>query len=126
MRARRYLTVGILLLAILAGCWWLVLRSQEPEPVYRGKTLRAWLNETDPKTAKLTDAAAEAIRQIGTNARPCLLEEIGAPYHINSLVEDIATSPLARKVLPKFRYRTGWERWGNGDRGISSLGEMGM
>jgi HEAT repeat protein len=125
VRARRYLTVGILVLAILGGCWWLVLRSQETEPVYRGKTLSAWLNETDPQTAKLTDEAAEAVRQIGTNARHYLLKEIGAPNRINSLVEDIATSPLAKKVLPKFRFETGAERWHKADKGISSLGQMG-
>mgnify|MGYP001599799890 CR=1 FL=1 len=56
---------AILLLAVLGGLAWLVLRVREP--VYAGKPLSEWLRQRD-------EESTNAIRQIGADALPALLE----------------------------------------------------
>ncbi len=79
MRNRVYIALAVVL-GILAGViGWQVLRLREP--VYQGTRLSIWLEqcewsargETGPK-AKSKKGAEMAIRQIGTNAIPILLE----------------------------------------------------
>ena len=60
--------------------------SQLREPVYRGKTLSAWLDAYPYSIGigdgfgghRAEDQADEAVRQIGTNALPTLLQRLGA------------------------------------------------
>jgi len=78
---------GILLIIILTGLAWSVLNGQQHEPAYQGKPLSKWLlqlNSTYPdgmdsgkswqaQNSSAQTQAAEAIRQIGTNALPYLI-----------------------------------------------------
>jgi hypothetical protein len=118
--------VGLLLLAGLGGCWWLFLQPHEAEPVYGGKKLSGWLNETNSRTMMLTESAAEAVRQIGTNARLYLLKELGTPETaLDDIIEQDVTSPRARKILAELRYESRDDRRTKAERGISALGEKG-
>src|SRR5579872_1378095 len=78
MAKKQRMATAVLLVAVLGGFAWEVLRLREgPEPVYQGKPLRLWLETYDtpgfiangPEWQK----ADEAVRQIGTNAVPALL-----------------------------------------------------
>jgi HEAT repeat protein len=73
-----------LLIAIAGVIVWQVLREREPEPVYQGKGLRAWLREYrlelnagDEERVRARNLAEGAVRQIGTNAIPTLLRMLG-------------------------------------------------
>ncbi len=72
---RQTIVVGIAVLAIAAsGAWWWP-KSQD-EPVYQGKSLGAWLDERhepSPGSVVLTKEAEEAVRVIGTDAIPSLM-----------------------------------------------------
>jgi hypothetical protein len=65
----------LVLLAVLCGLAWAVLRTKEPpEPVYQGKRLGLWLagyNGPSPETD-------EVVRRLGTNAIPNLLRMLRA------------------------------------------------
>jgi hypothetical protein len=61
-------------------------RKRGPEPVYKGKTLSQWMaarkmtDTTDPRFPPTPELASaiEAVRQIGTNALPFLLDDLRA------------------------------------------------
>jgi HEAT repeat protein len=58
--------------------------SQGQEPSYQGKPLSRWADDMTLDHSKaVRDQAQEAIRQIGTNAIPFLLEELRALAEIN-------------------------------------------
>src|SRR5215469_11736120 len=65
----------VVLLALLGGLAWEVLRTKDPpEPVYQGKRLGEWLagyNGPSPETD-------EVVRRLGTNAIPTLLRMLRA------------------------------------------------
>src|SRR5450631_1968611 len=80
MRNRPRILLALLLAAFLGGLCWMTLRPGEPEPFYKGKPLSYWLegfaqmslpNPKHPEPSK--GEAAEAVRQLGTNAIPTLL-----------------------------------------------------
>jgi len=83
---RRRIVIGSLVVVALAGLAWFVLDRPEPEPVYQGKTLTQWLQlyKTQPKNWDHFEEpdewgqADEAIRQMGTNAYPFLLDMMRA------------------------------------------------
>jgi len=52
------------------------VHSYEPEPMYKGRTLSAWLRRYSQTSDRPDDnaAAADAVRHIGTNAIPYLLQ----------------------------------------------------
>jgi hypothetical protein len=75
MRKRFRIALAILLVAVVGGVAWQMLR--EREPVYQGKRLSAWLAELDkempPSNYVGTNGpAAAAIQHMGTNAIPHL------------------------------------------------------
>ena len=74
MRKRVYIALAVLLVILAGVIAWQVLRKPEPkrEPVYHGKGLRAWLNEYLTTGDSLR--AEAAVRQIGANAIPTLLD----------------------------------------------------
>ncbi len=94
MRKHRRVWLALLSLAALAALVWLIIPAREPEPVYQGKPLRYWLPPAQPepvyqgkplrywvaKTASQGQTASDliqadqAVRHIGTNAIPTLLE----------------------------------------------------
>ena len=76
MRNHRRAWLAILFLAALATLIWVFLSAQS-EPVYQGKPLRKWLALYTPSELVLAPddpVANEALRHIGTNAIPTLLE----------------------------------------------------
>ncbi len=77
MGKRRRILVAGLVLAALGGVAWALFFTAEPEPVYQGKRLSAWLElyHTQygmPDQDKVRHAD-DAVRHIGTNAIPTLL-----------------------------------------------------
>ena len=77
MRKRVQIAVAVLFVALVSAIVWDGLRSHEREPVYQGKRLSVWLKSFDLSTPKEeADLAADAVRHIGTNALPVLLEMI--------------------------------------------------
>ncbi len=88
---KRGIMLAAVLAAVLGGLLWHVLSTVEPEPVYQGKRLSAWLEDYVPvvyptsmptaadKAAILRPWAADnAVRHIGTNAIPTLLRLLRA------------------------------------------------
>ena len=84
MRNQRRIWTAILLLGAAGFATWLILSSRDSEPVYKGKRLSEWLAEALLSPHPNTDGynppspseiqAEEAVRHIGTNAIPALLE----------------------------------------------------
>lgn len=75
MRRRGILILVVL--AVLAAVAAILCFSPEPEPDYRGRSLSQWLQVPGRSSPEGT-RVDEAIRQIGTNALPCLLRWIRA------------------------------------------------
>jgi hypothetical protein len=92
MRAKRkrIIWIALIILAALFICIVCFTPTTRQEPVYQGKTLTQWLNRLDdgeafgisssslPTFSRAQIEAADAIRAIGTNALPFLLEDIHA------------------------------------------------
>ena len=73
---KRRILFTLLSIVAVGALVWLILPAGESEPVYQGKPLREWLALYRFHIDGLfgNDQADEAIRQIGTNAIPTLLE----------------------------------------------------
>lgn len=78
--ANRRAAIAILVLAALGALLWILLSPRDREPVYQGKTLTYWLSDFLPGPPHQTPEKVEqnkfAVRQIGTNAIPILLQWI--------------------------------------------------
>ena len=78
MRKRVYIALAVLLVMLAGVIAWQVLRLREP--VYQGKRLSVWLVQygtnhwSAGRNGELDKQAEAAIRHIGTNAIPTLLE----------------------------------------------------
>jgi hypothetical protein len=70
---RKLITVVLFALAALVVC---VLVFQNREPAWQGRTLGAWLRDFDADRPETRASAADAIRQIGTNALPFILQRL--------------------------------------------------
>jgi hypothetical protein len=90
MRKRVYITLAVLLVILAGVSMWQELRQREREPEYQGKGLRTWLSEARWESNWEARGRAEAaIRHIGTNAIPKLLEMLRQK-----------DSPLTSKLIP--------------------------
>jgi hypothetical protein len=81
---------GFIILAAILVCIFCFTPKARKEPVYRGKTLTQWLKQLDdgeadgissgrlPSFTGAQTEAAEAIRAIGTNALPFMMDDIHA------------------------------------------------
>jgi len=81
MMKTRAATVPALVLATLGAVLWILLSPGEREPVYQGKSLTYWLSDFWPgrkPTPEKLEQNKLAVRQIGTNAIPILLQWISA------------------------------------------------
>src|SRR5579863_6996808 len=78
MKKSKRILPASLVVAALGGFFWLTWRVYEPEPVYQGKTLSAWLEDCDKSRWVGTEwqEANEAVRHIGTKAIPTLLDKL--------------------------------------------------
>jgi hypothetical protein len=116
----------VLLASALIGLAWFGLRTPlPPNPVYAGKTLDKWLDDVIPLSGiyKLSPEAAEAVRQMGTNAVPYLLREAGTyDSRIKRFVQD-----MQYKIsLGRFHSRIDDERQQAACRGLSALGTIAL
>src|SRR5579863_6231082 len=75
MGKRQRIVLTGLLVVVLGGFSWLVLRQREP--VYQGKSLSVWLAQYSTNRWPLDKQAGAAIRHMGTNATPILLKRLG-------------------------------------------------
>jgi hypothetical protein len=78
MRINRRKQIAVVLLALgaLVAC---VLVLPNREPAWQGRTLSAWLRDFDADKLESRASAAEAIRQIGTNAVPRIFQRLQHP-----------------------------------------------
>jgi hypothetical protein len=77
----RAAAVTALVLVALGAVLWMVSSPREHEPVYQGKSLTYWLSDFWPgrnPTPEKLEQDKLAVRQIGTNAIPVLLQWISA------------------------------------------------
>ena len=99
------------------GCVW--------EPIYQGKALSVWLEEYDNHFLFLNspsrDQAKSAIRQIGTNALPVLLEWAAAR---DSTLKKKAMVLAKRQSLFKIHFCSADEYHARSDAGFSALGPL--
>ncbi len=90
MPKRVYIALAVLLVILAGVIAWQGLRLREREPEYQGRGLRTWLREARGQSNRQARGRAEAaIRQIGTNAIPTLLEMLRQK-----------DSPLTSKLIP--------------------------
>jgi hypothetical protein len=82
MGKRRRILLASLLVVAVVGLLFLVAHQYNPEPVYHGKPLSAWLQPNTPglyiSIGQTTDGLREALNHIGTNAIPTLLRQLRA------------------------------------------------
>ena len=72
-KRRKLIAVVLLALAALVAC---VLVFRDREPAWQGRTLGAWLRDLDADKPESQARAADAIRQIGTNALPLIIQRL--------------------------------------------------
>jgi hypothetical protein len=96
MGKRAPILIGTLVVvAGLALLVWIPLSGLAPEPVYQGRALSDWpVQLTDSDSQAERDQAALAVRLVGTNAIPTLLQMLGSQE-----------SPFRTKYLA---WRRGW------------------
>src|SRR5690349_17412541 len=104
-RRLRTITVGILLAGVLGLVIWRAARPREP--VYEGRTLSRWLDHHVASTAARPPygtpgwkEADKALRTIGTNAIPTLLQMLRAKDHQLAVIRTM-----------QFAERCRWTRW---------------
>ncbi|NDA66151.1 MAG: hypothetical protein EB141_04290 [Verrucomicrobia bacterium] len=102
----------IVVVGLLLTWGWMPKGPREPE--YAGRTLTQWLEHLDKHgdDPKVSDECDEAVRQIGTNALPVLLQILKAPdepwrREVNALAERVGIDkPLVRE--PWFKKDLAW------------------
>jgi hypothetical protein len=127
MKTKRFrIVIAILVVAMVGGVGWLVLRPREP--VYEGKPLSYWLGGRS--CIQIGEAPLEvnygqvvmAVHQVGTNAIPELLRSLRAKDSVRAL----RFVRLARKQhFIKFRYISPILRHNFGVYGFGMLGADG-
>lgn len=130
MRKPVYIGLIVLIITVVARMMtWQVLRMREP--VYQGKTLTTWLEEyraadnpfpiTEEKTATM-GRAGNAIRHIGTNAVPFLVEKARAK---DSPLKRLITIVVRNQSLIRIHFRTDKEKRQMAVFGFYALGPLG-
>ncbi|MDB6065656.1 MAG: putative lyase [Pedosphaera sp.] len=127
MRKRGVILLAMLIVAVVGGIGWLVLRPREP--VYEGKTLSEWLDGDvrSPSPSSWMIAAKQsknAVVQMGTNAIPWLLLRLRAKDS-SPLMDKLVA--LAQKLhLYKVKARLPARiRRAQGENGFLALGAEG-
>lgn len=106
---------GLLTLAFLAWFGWFILRPHEP--VYRGRPLSLWLDEVyrtgEYGNSSVKSETEAAIRQLGTNALPFLLDLAATRYVVarQILVQSARDPDFAFLHLPPQEGRDQMTPW---------------
>ena len=121
MRKRVQIALTVLPVAIFGVIVWQVLRprEREREPVYQGKGLRVWLSENyyawARRDGQAQDLAESAIRRIGTNAIPALLNMLRKKdSSLVSILSPSGTGTLRESVTSRKVF--GSPRWTSSSR----------
>ena len=110
MRNNRRMLIAVVLLALaaLVAC---VLVFPDREPAWQGRTLSAWLRDFDADKPESRASAADAIRQIGTNALPLIIQRLRHPDpHPLSTILALKlklSELLSKQSLVKIQFRPG-------------------
>src|SRR5438105_9914846 len=75
VRRRNVIVLLVVLTCVGISCYFLLPQSQAN---YNGKSLNQWLTAYENTTGAAQDNAADAVRQIGTNALPLLMRKLRA------------------------------------------------
>ncbi len=117
MRKRVQLTLAVLAFALFGLVAW--QESYRKDPVYQGRRLSGWLADLDLESPGPPEPAIQAVRAIGTNAFPRLLEMLRAkdPFWRRALIAfDARQSFLQIRVSPASLTR---------DRAVEGYGALG-
>ena len=87
-----------------------------PDPHYQNKPLSEWLKDLGSGRRETQTRAEEAIRSIGTNALPMLLNELRAQDHLGWRVW--------HRILPRKAYTVAADRIHPADRALRVLGPV--
>ncbi len=129
--------IGILLVTVLSVLAWSLLRAHDDGPAYQGKTLGQWLmqlNSSYPDgmdsskswQAQMSSAqlqAAEAIRQMGTNALPYLIHAL---TNVNSRRKESIISDFRRLVGVEHSRRPPGGEQRKAAFGLAALGPLAI
>ena len=121
MRNRVTIVLAILFVATVALL--LSWNTRDHEPVYQGIRLGAWLDDLTSPTPDLRASATNAIRHMGTNAIPALLQEASARQ---SFPKAILTELMRRQPLVKFHIADHQARALAGFRALGTTGALGL
>jgi HEAT repeat protein len=129
VRKRAKTTLAFLFVALASVAVWQGLR--EREPVFQGKSLRAWVRDFDDpntlvwngKASEKHVRAAEAIRRMGTSAVPFLVEMARAK---DSRLERLVQTVALNQRLIRARLWTDKERHAWAVFGFQALGPVGV
>lgn len=122
---RRVAAVGAAVFAVAALGVWSSRPGGPPEPVYRGKTLSAWLDDrraTPYGAVVLSDEAVAAVRAIGPEAIPTLLAWLRAT---DSSISRNAKILLEWRLNLPLRVPTNQEKRQRAMYGFRALGPAG-
>lgn len=112
---------GVLLAAVLVA-WAIQISSVRTEPTHDGRPLSHWLEDLRAENPVVRTNGAVAIRKIGTNALPHLIQLIETPDSSLSPLKQKANDLLWRQSWIQFRFRRPYERRSDGLRGLAALG----
>ena len=95
--------------------WWLMPR----QPRYEGKPAGQWVRQLNSPLESESDAAKKAIRELGTNAAPLLIEKLQAT---ESALTSNLTQLAQKQTLLKLDLTTASEERSQGIQGFLALG----
>jgi hypothetical protein len=123
MRKRCFIVAGLLLAAFICGIVWMI--ALPSEPAYDGTRLSAWLDQLcaldSPHQRTQGTTQIQAVRAIGTNAIPWLLQEY---RHTGSVWTWRLNQLLNQQHLLKYRFRDANDRLYRATVGFRALGQM--
>jgi HEAT repeats len=110
----------VLAIAALGAWWW---PKSQAEPIYRGKTLSAWLDECYepyPGSVVLTKEAEAAVRAIGKDALPSLMNWLRASDSSGTQIANM----VVRQLGAPLRVPDGYEMQTRAAYGLAALGPV--
>jgi hypothetical protein len=121
MRKRVHFALAVLLVILAGGSTWQGLR--EREPVYQGKRLSFWLESVYKAVGNQdgVDRAEQAIRHIGTNALPALIEGLHARY---TPLKQTMVEWVQKQKLVHFSFKSAYQRRFEAILGYEALGPL--